>query len=218
MIRDGNAARYRPWPATNDGLDAPADLVRTCRRNLWRIKFADSTGQSLTGGPFWPGHLRWRGTCGVTWLKSDDEWWGSSCRRQSRLYRQMPRCRWEAKYPSTSTTHCPKRASMGASHGVVFRTVLTSRRVIERLCCARMPILFSWRISLQKLAGETRSVPRAEAYLVPASLLERILGLDRPGWTTWRTVCFTSGSTGEPKGAMLSHRNIASNLEAVCQS
>ena len=45
--------------------------------------------------------------------------------------------------------------------------------------------------------GETRHVPRDPAALA--------------------TIVYTSGTTGRPKGVMLSHRNIVSNAEACLQ-
>jgi acyl-[acyl-carrier-protein]-phospholipid O-acyltransferase/long-chain-fatty-acid--[acyl-carrier-protein] ligase len=36
-------------------------------------------------------------------------------------------------------------------------------------------------------------------------------------WTTLATIIFSSGSTGDPKGVMLSHHNIRSNLDGMTQ-
>ena len=56
------------------------------------------------------------------------------------------------------------------------------------------------------------------ASLAPMPLLERVLGRSRPSRPDdLATVIFSSGSTGNPKGVMLSHGNIASNVEQVSQ-
>ena len=39
----------------------------------------------------------------------------------------------------------------------------------------------------------------------------------KSGWIDLATVIFSSGSTGEPKGVMLSHYNIGSNIEQMEQ-
>src|SRR5262249_37327905 len=53
--------------------------------------------------------------------------------------------------------------------------------------------------------------------LLPGWLLELVLGLRRHRADQLATVVFSSGSTGEPKGIMLTHQNIASNVDAFLE-
>jgi len=56
------------------------------------------------------------------------------------------------------------------------------------------------------------------AWLLPVGLLERSLGREKKaGLDDLATVIFSSGSTGDPKGIMLSHYNIGSNIEQLEQ-
>ncbi|MGA2541761.1 MAG: acyl-[ACP]--phospholipid O-acyltransferase [Verrucomicrobiota bacterium] len=56
------------------------------------------------------------------------------------------------------------------------------------------------------------------AWLLPAGWLERALGrAKKVELDDLATVIFSSGSTGEPKGVMLSHYNIGSNIEQMEQ-
>src|SRR5436309_15965994 len=62
-------------------------------------------------------------------------------------------------------------------------------------------ILFWWTMSI----------------LLPARLLLRLLQIPREGGHSEATLLFTSGTTGEPKGVVLSHRNIVGNVSQFRQ-
>jgi acyl-[acyl-carrier-protein]-phospholipid O-acyltransferase/long-chain-fatty-acid--[acyl-carrier-protein] ligase len=53
------------------------------------------------------------------------------------------------------------------------------------------------------------------AFFLPAGVLARLAGVPQEGGDGEAGLLFTSGSTGEPKGVVLSHRNVLSNLEQI---
>jgi acyl-[acyl-carrier-protein]-phospholipid O-acyltransferase / long-chain-fatty-acid--[acyl-carrier-protein] ligase len=58
----------------------------------------------------------------------------------------------------------------------------------------------------------------ASVLLLPGWLQERVIGLGNHTLDDLATVIFSSGSTGDPKGVMLSHGNIAANAESMIQA
>jgi acyl-[acyl-carrier-protein]-phospholipid O-acyltransferase/long-chain-fatty-acid--[acyl-carrier-protein] ligase len=78
-------------------------------------------------------------------------------------------------------------------------------------------------IYLEDFRKEITTLQRLRAFLtvllLPSFILDRWvyrLGNHKPD--DLATVIFSSGSTGDPKGVMLSHRNLAANVESVIQA
>ncbi|HWX18844.1 MAG TPA: acyl-[ACP]--phospholipid O-acyltransferase [Candidatus Binatia bacterium] len=99
-----------------------------------------------------------------------------------------------------------------------IKTVVTSKALLEKIKL-KVPCE---TVFLEELASKPGLGEKAAALfgtlLLPAGLLERWVGRERPvELDDLATVIFSSGSTGEPKGVMLSHYNIGSNIEQLEQ-
>jgi len=103
-----------------------------------------------------------------------------------------------------------------------IETVVTSRRFVERLKQRGIdPAPLLARYSVIELEALHEAIGKPERILtlllmrlLPVALLERLLGGGRDLDDT-AAILFSSGSEGEPKGVMLSHRNIMANLKQI---
>jgi acyl-[acyl-carrier-protein]-phospholipid O-acyltransferase/long-chain-fatty-acid--[acyl-carrier-protein] ligase len=99
-----------------------------------------------------------------------------------------------------------------------IKTVLTSRTFLDKVKL-KVPgqIVFLEEVAAKPGSGE-KLCALLSAWLLPIDLLERSLGREqRATLDDLATVIFSSGSTGDPKGVMLSHYNIGSNIEQLEQ-
>jgi acyl-[acyl-carrier-protein]-phospholipid O-acyltransferase / long-chain-fatty-acid--[acyl-carrier-protein] ligase len=99
-----------------------------------------------------------------------------------------------------------------------LKTVVTSRAFLERvkLEVPGEPIYVEDLIASPRFTEKMAAL--LMSWLLPARLLERALGQKtRAELDDLASIIFSSGSTGDPKGVMLSHCNLASNIEQVAQ-
>jgi acyl-[acyl-carrier-protein]-phospholipid O-acyltransferase / long-chain-fatty-acid--[acyl-carrier-protein] ligase len=98
-----------------------------------------------------------------------------------------------------------------------LKTVITARAFLERVH-VKPP---AETVFLEDLAQKPRLSERlgaALAFFLPARLVEKYAGAERATkLEDIATIIFSSGSTGEPKGVVLTHYNVASNVEQLNQ-
>jgi acyl-[acyl-carrier-protein]-phospholipid O-acyltransferase / long-chain-fatty-acid--[acyl-carrier-protein] ligase len=200
----------------------PRAMIRNLRKALLKPKVADSTGLELTGGKLLAAVLVMRRLLLRHVLTSEDSHVGillppsvGSVIANAALS-MTGRVTANLNYTATPEVlnSCIERAGI--------KRILTSRKVMQN------PLMEKFKDSLKaefvyledlrtkalrgdKLAGILG------AFITPAALLDRLIGLTRIRGDDVATVIFTSGSTGMPKGVMLTHHNIATNVEAIEQ-
>jgi acyl-[acyl-carrier-protein]-phospholipid O-acyltransferase/long-chain-fatty-acid--[acyl-carrier-protein] ligase len=112
-------------------------------------------------------------------------------------------------------------AIQSALHQCQCKHVITARRFTAKIPLPALTGIDA--IYLDELILKISQTQRLLAYLtvllVPGFLLDHfVLGLGRHKVSDLATVIFSSGSTGDPKGVMLTHENIAADAESTIQA
>jgi acyl-[acyl-carrier-protein]-phospholipid O-acyltransferase / long-chain-fatty-acid--[acyl-carrier-protein] ligase len=102
-----------------------------------------------------------------------------------------------------------------------IRHVLTSRLFTSKMKLDAGPDVEL--VFLEDFRKEVTTFQRVRTFLMilalPAFVLDRwVFRLGKQVPNDLATVIFSSGSTGDPKGVMLSHRNLAANVESMIQA
>ena len=105
--------------------------------------------------------------------------------------------------------HCVKDSGI--------KTILTTRKVADKLNFEFECKVFYLDDLKEKVTGMDKAVSAMHAFATPAFLLKRLLGLNRIKADDVLTVVFTSGSTGVPKGVMLTQQNVMTNVQGICK-
>jgi len=191
-------------------------LIRNARRHPFRFAMADARiprlrfGAVLTSTVFLARRLRkhWEGQAMVGILLPPSVA-GALVNFAALLMGKIPV---NLHYTASSDTiaACARQCDI--------QTVITSRAFIKRVPL-RVPGTTIW---IEDLAAAPRFGEKVLsmllAWTLPARMLEKSLGNTRPAsLEDLATVIFSSGSTGDPKGVMLTHHNIAANIGQIEQ-
>src|SRR4029077_20029761 len=95
-------------------------------------------------------------------------------------------------------------------------TILTSRLFLSRAGLEQAGGMVFLEDVMKQLSTVAKLRMMVTAWLLPAWAINRLYVPDAGG-DALATVIFSSGSTGVPKGVMLTHRNILSNVDGAGQ-
>jgi len=98
-----------------------------------------------------------------------------------------------------------------------IQTILTSKVFLAKAKLDPRPEMIFLEDVLQEVTPMAKLGMAVIALLLPSRLLERFVHPGSRDPDSLGTVVFSSGSTGAPKGIMLSHHNVLSNIEALDQ-
>jgi acyl-[acyl-carrier-protein]-phospholipid O-acyltransferase/long-chain-fatty-acid--[acyl-carrier-protein] ligase len=97
-----------------------------------------------------------------------------------------------------------------------IQTILTSRRFLSKAGIEPLDGMVFLEDVMTGFGAAEKLRMLVTMFLLPAWAINRIY-LDAVDGDTLATVIFSSGSTGIPKGVMLSHRNILANVDSIGQ-
>lgn len=190
-------------------------FLRRCRSDRSKLKVADSLGRELTGGKLLIGALLLKRLLEKDVLAPDEQnvgvllppSVGGATVNASLAVARRTSVNLNYTLSEDQINYCIREAGI--------RHVITSRQFLEK----RPFNLEAEIIFAEELRPKATKMDMAWAAFwalaAPMPLLERKLGLLDIDPDDLLTIIFTSGSTGEPKGVMLSHKNVDSNIYAV---
>ena len=201
---DATALRKRP----DDLLDRR--LIRVARRNWGKFAMADTTGRSLTYGEVLTGAVLLSRT-GLRPVPSEMVGVLLPSTVAGALVNVSLTLR--GAVPVNLNFTAGADAMQSAMEQCGIRTVVTSRAFLAKAKIQPLP----GTVYIEDLLKSATPAAKLRAYLTARFLPADLLSCGGPTPDSPAAVIFSSGSTGVPKGVMLSHYNLIADIEAIAQ-
>ncbi|MEK7409423.1 MAG: AMP-binding protein, partial [Acidobacteriota bacterium] len=190
-------------------------FIATAKRRWFSLSMADSSGRELTYGRALAGSLllaRWlrrqrpgERMIGVLLPASV----GGALANIATLL--------AGRIPVNLNFTAGREAMASAVEQCDVRTILTSRVFLTKANLSEMEGMVYLEDVMSGVTRAQKAWAGITALLTPARLLQRRYGRKEDTPDSLATVIFSSGSTGVPKGVMLSHHNVLANVEALAR-
>lgn len=198
---------------------APTDLLHTAfmrvaRRRWFRLAMADSTGQTVSYGRALVGSL----ALGTAIRRSTPEGAPVGLLLPASVGGALANLAvlMAGRTPINLNFSVGPEALEAAIREAGIQTVITSKRFLAKVSLEPTPAMLFLEDLVRQIGAGARIAAWVEARLLPMAWLRRRHG-GRVTTNAVATVIFSSGSTGQPKGVMLTHANILANVDALAQ-
>lgn len=196
--------------AKTRGRTLPRLFVATARRFWFRPALADSTGARLTFGKTLVSSLALSGE--IARLSGDQDKIGILMPASAGGALANAAITLLGKIPVNLNFTASADSLASALRQCRIRTVISSQAFLAKLDGLKAP---EGTVFLEDLVRRLTPAQKLSAWLKAVFVPTRFLaGVHAPKPDDVATIIFSSGSTGEPKGVMLSHHNIISNIES----
>ena len=192
-----------------------AAFVKSCKRAKFRSKIGDSTNQEETGGKLLTRALVLRRLLRKFVLDPDESTVavlipptvGGAIVNLALSLDKRVAVNLNYSLSQDLINHCVTDAKI--------KTILTTKKVADKFDFEFDCKVFYLDELKDKVAGSDKVICAAQAFAVPNFILTRMLGLTKIKPEDLLTVVYTSGSTGVPKGVMLSQSNVFNNAKGI---
>jgi acyl-[acyl-carrier-protein]-phospholipid O-acyltransferase / long-chain-fatty-acid--[acyl-carrier-protein] ligase len=195
----------------------PVSFIRQCKKRKFSPKMRDTMGGALKGGELLLRTLILRRLLRRHVLADDEQYVGILLPPTAGGVIANMAVSLDRRIAVNLNYSTSSEVINGCIEDAGVKHVLTSRQFMSKMNFDIQSELVYLEDFKTKVTTGDKVAAATAAYVTPAPVLVRQLGLNHIKNDDVLTVIFTSGSTGRPKGVMLTHANVASNVEAIDQ-